>query len=599
MYQSGPGPIPPSSNLSTATVTPNGGTAQSLAYLTSGVRQFFSPFNYGAITDGGTFGDGVSHPASANGFSTLGALQNQFRAATFTATGSGTSLTISSVVGSVYPGQTLTVQTGISAGTKIVGRISGGFGTDGVYQTSATTTVSAASCSSSWASATSNDMAGLMIQAGIHAAHLAGPEFGGGGDIYLAQGHYYSLPQGFVMPYGTGATLRMAPAACILGSVCGTTAAFSIYNQSGCDCPVTGGQVWGFDSKSFGSVPGDGTANSGIFTSGTAAFEFYECNSIVIRNVLIQNFDQTARYNAIGGNYMIAWRDCAMILNNKAFSIDDPGATNSYERMSYENCLAGSCNIGAYINFATLGGPLAADAYMINCSIDYSCVLQVSYNNGNFFDLLSSVFMIGCHIETASTTSGSGSRIQIAGVISLLGCYWFENGSNPTGLIEYFDIQSAVSVVGCQNGCFSGSDASAVPWVVNFNPNVRGSANSGRGAGYVSLLYKTSDGALNSATQSGCQFGDTFTLAFVYNWDTPITLTATGTVTIPDFATTPFVKGINFTFNLAPGVTTTFAPLNGSVTLTSSGIGLTAIGPGTVFAFQHSQDNWSLTGKMT
>ena len=64
--------------------------------------------------------------------------------ATFTATGSGTNLTVSSVTGLISIGDTLGTTTGISAGITIVSQTSGTPGGAGVYVTSAATTISAA-----------------------------------------------------------------------------------------------------------------------------------------------------------------------------------------------------------------------------------------------------------------------------------------------------------------------------------------------------------------------------------------------------------------------------------------------------------------------
>jgi hypothetical protein len=67
--------------------------------------------------------------------------------ATFTATGSGTNLTVSAVTGAVRPGQTVT-GTGVPTGTTIVSQTSGTPFGAGVYVTSQATTSSGASLSS-------------------------------------------------------------------------------------------------------------------------------------------------------------------------------------------------------------------------------------------------------------------------------------------------------------------------------------------------------------------------------------------------------------------------------------------------------------------
>lgn len=74
--------------------------------------------------------------ASASGTGSVGA--------TFTATGSGTNLTVSAVTGLISVADTLGVTTGITAGITIVSQTSGTPGGAGVYVTSAATTISAA-----------------------------------------------------------------------------------------------------------------------------------------------------------------------------------------------------------------------------------------------------------------------------------------------------------------------------------------------------------------------------------------------------------------------------------------------------------------------
>lgn len=68
--------------------------------------------------------------------------------ATFTASGSGTNLTVSAVTGVLTPGETLGTTTGIPAGTTIVSQTSGTTGGAGVYVTSVATTISAATATS-------------------------------------------------------------------------------------------------------------------------------------------------------------------------------------------------------------------------------------------------------------------------------------------------------------------------------------------------------------------------------------------------------------------------------------------------------------------
>lgn len=81
----------------------------------------------------------VSAPTGASATGAMGA--------TFTASGSGTNLTVSAVTGVLTVGETLS-GTGIPAGTTIVSQTSGTTGGAGVYVTSAATTISAATATS-------------------------------------------------------------------------------------------------------------------------------------------------------------------------------------------------------------------------------------------------------------------------------------------------------------------------------------------------------------------------------------------------------------------------------------------------------------------
>lgn len=67
--------------------------------------------------------------------------------ASFTGTGSGTTLTAASVTGAILAGQTVT-GTGVPAGTTIVAQLTGTAGGAGTYRTSAATTSSSASLTS-------------------------------------------------------------------------------------------------------------------------------------------------------------------------------------------------------------------------------------------------------------------------------------------------------------------------------------------------------------------------------------------------------------------------------------------------------------------
>ncbi|MFA7254390.1 MAG: hypothetical protein WC107_07645 [Patescibacteria group bacterium] len=85
----------------------------------------------------------VTAVAASTGASATGLM-----GATFTASGSGTDLTVTAVTGLITAGETLGTTTGITAGTTIVSQTSGTPGGAGVYVTSAATTISAATATS-------------------------------------------------------------------------------------------------------------------------------------------------------------------------------------------------------------------------------------------------------------------------------------------------------------------------------------------------------------------------------------------------------------------------------------------------------------------
>jgi hypothetical protein len=93
----------------------------------------------GGVPNGIDTSYGLSFPSST----TYDGLGYGCTPATFTATGSGTNLTVSSVFGVITVGDTIS-GTGIPAGTTITGQTSGTTGGAGVYTTSVATTASAA-----------------------------------------------------------------------------------------------------------------------------------------------------------------------------------------------------------------------------------------------------------------------------------------------------------------------------------------------------------------------------------------------------------------------------------------------------------------------
>lgn len=574
----------------------------------------FIPQTYGTITDGGSFGDGLSHPASANGFSTLAALQTQFQAATFTATGSGTNITFSNVTGLLYPTLTLGIVAGIGAGITIVRQTSGTTGGAGVYVTSGSTTISGGAGIASWASATSNDMAGLMIQAAIHDGSMATYA-----TVPLFAGRYYNLPTGITFPSFTSVRLMGGRATALLCSPCGTHPGVSVIACETNDCPIESVELWGTDTKQFGSVPGNGTPNTGIFNAGSVAMNFTLCNEMRVKNILFQNFDMCHTWDVVqGGNYMVCFRDCTYVLNNKAAVVDSPTATNSFERMSWDNCGFGSNNYAAWINYAsggssfppyTWGGtPIAADAYFFNCSFDYSCVQQIVYNGGaSTPDHLSSVYCIGCHFETNLATSGTVPRVYNNGCMFFLCCEILENGPNPLGFLQPVSAASAQSFIACKGPGVATGDSNAIPFLIgDATANVQGYGNFSRGGGTLALLTKSSIGAINSYRRfdtATVVISGNSTMFYAYPTNVPLLVSATCTITIPNDSDTFFDVGTVFQFVNLATFTGTFsgaggvqvhASAKGSSGLTFGGATVANVG-----VVKIAGNEWNTFGQMT
>lgn len=105
---------------------------------------FFVQVRGQAAVDGSAVYANYTDGTAWIGAAPAGATATGSMGATFTATGSGTNLTVSAVTGFISPGDTLSTQTGIAAGTTIISQTSGTTGGAGVYVTSVATTVAAA-----------------------------------------------------------------------------------------------------------------------------------------------------------------------------------------------------------------------------------------------------------------------------------------------------------------------------------------------------------------------------------------------------------------------------------------------------------------------
>jgi hypothetical protein len=592
------GPVRPDGT----TITVSSGVISAVGGSTGGVKAYF-PDNgaYGTITDGGSFGSG-SHPASSNGYSSLATLQAAYPGCTFNATGSGTNLTVNSITsGALWPGQVLLATTGVSAGTTIVAQTNsygGPAGGIGVYTTSASTTVSAGTVQSSYATALSNQMSGLMIQKAIMAANTAAD-----GHVYLKPGYYFNLPIGIAFPAYCNGMLIGQNMPTLLCSVCGSNPGVTFLGATAV-VPMTGVLLAGLDTKAFGTETGLGTANTGIFTSGTVGAKFYGCSFCTMTNIVWQNFDVATYFDApVGGNHMLCFRDCSYVLNNKAITIDNPSAFDSFERMSWDNCTAGSNNYGVYLNFAGsaggaigTGGGIAADAYLLNCSIDYSSVYQIWYNGSAAAgDLISSVYAIGCHIETSNERTGTNPRVLNDGNIAFIACELFDNSNS--GVLPYwatnYSSQAAINFVACKPpGYPNGNNSVALVGGTNTN-NVQSQGIVSRGSGWQAWILPGVEGH-HTADPVQLAISTNTTL---YNWyptNTIIPITATCTVTVPTDATVFRAFWGSFLFTVLPGVTLTIA---GSVTFTGASLTIAGgtSGKNVVLTKKGTADNWNVT----
>jgi hypothetical protein len=558
------------------------------AASTSAQLGIFLPTNYGRITDGGYFGDGLAHPASANGYASLGALQ------------------------AVYP----------------------------------------------FATATSNDMAGLMIQAAINANNVAGS-----GYVSLQNGSFRVLPAGIVFAADTNARLvgsgsgYTGNATTILcaNAVAVFTPCVTVNEQLVKQGPIGNLSLWGMNTIQNGSGSAGGVAQTNIYNPGSVAMFFTANNEVNYQNLVIRNFDSALDWDtSTGNNYVIVFRDCWFYGNNRGISINHT-APNSFERMVFDGGGSSNNNYGAYIvlqgpittissgtynsttgavslttagshglspgsnfslsgvtgtgsfgvldttlvatsgttgttlNFTVASGltmtitggnlnaqgsasTYGADVHITNESVDYNFVNQVYYlGNGNGNDHSNSVYISSSHIETNTTNSGTGPRILHDGDMDFSQADFYENGSNANAAVEHIGFYARTWISGGKTPGYNYPDNSPMPFVggggsTNFVSGVgldnrftanATLANSSSGGGYV----------------SGFQFGDGFfrtlntinqTLSMqVMNGQGPIAITSSGTLTIPANSTEPFNTPSSVSVATVAGAKLTLAPAGG------------------------------------
>jgi hypothetical protein len=558
----------------------------------------FLPTSYGVITDGGHFGDGATHAASSNGFSTLAALQTQFKAASFTATGSGTNLTVTAVTGALYAGLTLGVTTGIGSGITIKSQTSGTIGGAGVYVTSSATTISAAPATASWAASTSDDMAGLMLQAAVHAADTNAIILGGTVPLWAT---IYGSSSGLILPYQTHAFVRGYNATILCpASVTAGNPGLSVLGAEGIPMQISGVSFNAFATLQYGSVPGTGAPNTGIYTAGSIGAYHVNCLSTSLDYCTFNNWDQCHVWDQpTGNNYCWSIEHGTYSLNNKAAVFDQPGAANSGEKQGWRNnCVFGSNNYAAYINVAGtyqggFGGTAAAmDIYFDFCSFDYSCVQHIWYNGGaSTFDNLASLYCDQCHFETNNGTTGTNARVINNGAMVFSQCVILETDT-PSANQCFIFCQTQFTtqtIIACKAPGLT-SDSTGILGAMAFvisgyaTNGTQGYGNFGRGDGQYAILqsdYAASYAMTNSfnPTDPASVYpisGATAYILATMPRDRDILLTESTNIEVYEDSVGNLAVGSCFHFVIVGGATGTFVANTGvsiSGTLTFGGSG--------------------------
>lgn len=489
-----------------------------------------TPISFGTITDGGYFGDGLSHPASGNGFSTLAALQAKY----------------------------------------------------------------------SFATALSNDMAGLMIQAAIKAADAAA----NGTTVLIPYGSFRTLPTGWSLP--ANSTARVLGLGWVVSTfMCqnaGTNPCFSVLGEASAGIvPIAGINFQGLNTPTYPGNPG-GVPVASLFNNQAVGLKCFGCSLVTFERLRFANFDLPLDWDTVtGNNYIITFRDSLFVYNNKGYSIN-LAAPNSFEKMICDNCTIGNNNYGVWVNttgganfigsagatftgvgsgtnltvsgvtgyistgnvdtitgtgipggttivsqtsgtphgagvyvtnnattvngavtdnstqlivstlisgtisapnsiygynipgyyqisggtsspytlntsanipseqMSTEGATSGADIFFVNSSIDYNNVYQAVFIGGgtNAPDLQSRMSFRGSHIETSGAVSGTSTyRIINSGNMTFNDDYFYENGSNPIGEV-YTTFYSCTGVFNSQLPGYSASDNAVFPFIYTY-----------------------------------------------------------------------------------------------------------------------------------
>ena len=457
-----------------------------------------------------------------------------------------------------------------------------------------------------FATALSNDMAGLMIQAAVNFAHANNCR-----QVLLDAGKYRNLPTGIIMPIFTSTRLVGDGRAftIILCSPCGTNPGITILGASNnAYGPVQDIGFWGFDSKSFGDPTTGSTGGPGnnrnnvtdpqLYTAGSVGMSMSNCNYVTFRGLSFQNFDRTTVFTSTGNNYIIEFGDCLFELNNIGFALENYSAVNSYEKMVLRNCTIGNNNTGVMVLFGDGVNAIAADITLYNCSLDYNVVQQIYYVGAQkYINSRPNCFrMIGGHMETNSATSGANTfRVFNDGDFRMFDVEVVEGGGLPICVVVHTDNSASTDITNCRQAF------SPFAWVLTQNTlgYVTGAGNSG------GPLVNSSVGLLYTPNRHpGTQVlgGD---ITWFGNADNssgaPWLITNSMNLTIPaDGGNFNYMTNTGFTFRTMPGQTCTFIQASG-VTITSSGTGASFGGakPAQVYLTKVGPSAWIATGQMS
>ena len=496
------------------------------------------PAESARIKDGGAFCDGAYHPAGANGFTTLAQLR------------------------AVYP----------------------------------------------FATSLDDPVDGLEIQAAWNAA--------GAGTVVLPAGQCYAPLAGLVYHQGMVAQLRGAGwTTVIIGSraIAAGNPVVTVENNGGrLDGPIGNLMIAGFDAnKTDNSTRTNaGKAYNAMFVPGSRGLSLTTSAYVTYTGLWFRNLDRTLDWSIKpGNNYIITFRDCSFAASNIGVPITAVArskagevefAQNSFEKIRIENSVIGNNNVGLQVEFGDgREQSIVADVFVVGTSFDYNIVKQaviIGASGKNVHE--NRVYLDGDHLETDSATSGTASRIDNAGDLSLVNSELVELGDLPVSMVAPVGFYASTYLQGNHQApnpfTFIGDKAGGVfPLVFD------GGYNQG-GTFYATRLGNIASGrrilANNVVTQP-------YRLQDDDNHDGQhLTVTAGGgPITVPADTAGPFVMlntKITVTCLLMASPCSFMA--GAGVTITSSGAGLTFGGgkPAEVSLIKIGPNAWAATGAM-